>query len=88
MLKVEFVCTKLGKSFLYGPGSRLEANYRFMPLAIDLSHLVFLFETVSLRCLHLVDVLQEVGDPHGGVELTRVIRRALPPTVTVRRASQ
>lgn len=50
--------------------------------------LVLLFEAVSLGGLHLVDVLQEVGDPDGRVELTRVVRRALPPTVAVRRAPQ
>lgn len=55
---------------------------------IRLSHLVLLFEAVSLRRLHLVDVLQEVGDPHGGMQLTRVIGRALPPAVAVRRAAQ
>lgn len=51
-------------------------------------YLVFLLEAVSLGRLHLVDVLEEVGHPHRGVQLARVIGRALPPTVPVRRASQ
>lgn len=52
------------------------------------SYLILLFESVSLGRLHLVDVLQEVSHPDGRVELTRVIGRALPPTVAVGRASQ
>lgn len=68
-------------------------EHDFLPLEIKIkisffSYLIFLFEAISLCCLHLVDVLEEVSHPHSRVELTRVIRRALPPTVTVGRASQ
>lgn len=51
-------------------------------------YLVLLFEAVPLSRLHLVDVLQEVGHSHSRVQLTRVIRRAFPAAVAVRRASQ
>ena len=52
------------------------------------AHLVLLLESVPLGGLHLVDVLQEVSHPHSRVQLTRVIRRALPATVALRRAAQ
>ena len=41
-------------------------------------HLVLLLEAIALGRLHLVDVLQEVGHAHRGVQLPRVIRGALP----------
>lgn len=47
-----------------------------------------MFEAVSLGRLHLVDVLEEVSHPHRGVELARVVRRALPAAVAVGRAAQ
>lgn len=46
-------------------------------------YLILLFETISLSCLHLVDVLEEVSHPYSRMELTRVIWRAFPPTVTL-----
>lgn len=64
------------------------AEFKGKRLRQRVSDLVFLFEAVSLGGLHLVDVLQEVSDPDGRVELTRVVWRTLPPTVAVRRAPQ
>lgn len=64
-----------------------EQKYKYLSFSF-FSHLIFLLEAISLSCLHLVDVLEEVSHPHSRVELTRVIRRAFPPTVTVGRASQ
>lgn len=60
----------------------------FSSFSFLLSYLIFLFEAVSFSRLHLVDVLEEVSHPHGRVELTRVVRRALPAAVAVGRASQ
>ena len=42
-------------------------------------HLVLL-EAVALGRLHLVDVLQEIGHMHRGVQLSHVIRGALLAT--------
>lgn len=47
-------------------------------------HLVLLLEAIALGRLHLVDVLQEVGHAHCGVQLPRVIWGALPATRTPR----
>lgn len=38
------------------------------------SHLVLLFKAVALGSLHLVDVLEKVSHPDGGVELPCVVR--------------
>lgn len=80
-----------GKILLAKTTEKTASEQKCMPRVFSLcpfSYLVLLFEAVSLGSLHLVDVLEEVSHPHSGVQLTRVIRRALPPTVTVRRASQ
>lgn len=37
------------------------------------AHLVFLLEAVALGTLHLCDVLKQVCDPDGGVELPRLV---------------
>lgn len=52
------------------------------------AHLIFLFEAIALRGLHLVDVLQEVGHPYCGVQLSCVIRGSLPATRAPRGAPQ
>lgn len=41
------------------------------------SHLVLLLEAVTFSTLHLRDMLQEVGHPDGGVQLTRLVRHRL-----------
>lgn len=51
-------------------------------------HLILLLEAVALSCLHLVDVLQEVGHTHRRMQLPRVVWGALPATRTLRRAPQ
>lgn len=38
------------------------------------SHLVLLLEAVAFGRLHLVDVLEEVGHAHGGMQLPGVVR--------------
>ena len=47
-------------------------------------HLILLLEAIALGRLHLVDVLQEVGHTHRGMQLSRVVRGALPATRTPR----
>lgn len=51
-------------------------------------HLVLLFEAVALGGFHLVDVLEEVGHAHGGVQLPRVVGRAFASTLVPWGASQ
>lgn len=48
------------------------------------SDLILLFEAVAVGCFHQVDVLQEVGHPDGGVQLSRLIGRLGPFTVVSR----
>lgn len=38
------------------------------------THLVFLFESVTLGALHLRDVLEEIGHADGRVKLPRLVR--------------
>lgn len=51
-------------------------------------HLIFLFKAVALGCLHLVNVLEEVGHSDGRVELSRVVGGTFTSTLVPRGASQ
>lgn len=52
------------------------------------AHLIFLLEAIALCCLHLVDMLQKVSHPYCRVQLSCVIRGALPATRAPRGAPQ
>lgn len=51
-------------------------------------HLVLLFESIPLACLHLVDVLEQVCHSHSRVELPCVVWRTFSPAMPSGRTTQ
>lgn len=72
----------------YGLAHTTKSDYNTKLIPSPPTHLVLLFEAVSLGGFHLVDVLQEVGHSDGGVELPRVVQRAFAPALMPRGAPQ